>query len=530
MPFDLTESNLADLFAAANFVLPEGEMVFFGIRGCTPLEDGGTGFAGSQKLEFLGVNYTHLRCTIGQWRPGSGFAVFPASTVPYITAIQGGMSSGGVGVNQLAYGYYTKDHRYYKGDHKISNPRTRHRAFRNDSILPVWRTTDDEDYEGDDTLDTQIVYDNIHCAWQQNVDQGYFSSNGCQVIAGRPRVLSRGWNEELGPWKTFVANGYGASQARFSYALFSGREAMKVAELGSDQRAQSVRFGSSGPLVEAVQQALLHRGFDLGEAGADGDCGFKTINAIRLFQLQKFGATATDLIVGPQTGAELGIDWPRFGADAPDFRPAQEPTNEGGGAATVNEESGPASAGGPEGVFSERYQVTFRSLVPGGFFSSDPDDLSVKRSIRTNNPGALNITNWQRNFPGYAGKTQPDGAGNVTTIYATPEHGVAAWYHLLTERYGFGQDGTVVLKDLARKYAGVSSDNSPAVRSYVAGWKRWSGDRLNRDSAVTLSSDSQVLLLARAMYGHEAGLASPLDDEQIVAAVKMKRAGTLPEE
>ena len=97
--------------------------------------------------------------------------------------------------------------------------------------------------------------------------------------------------------------------------------------------------------------------------------------------------------------------------------------------------------------------------------------MSVKRSIRTNNPGALNISNWQKTFPGYAGKTPPDGAGNVTTIYVTPEHGVAAWYHLLTDRYGYGEDGSFVLLKLARKYAGVNSDDAPAVKSYIKGWR-----------------------------------------------------------
>ena len=108
----------------------------------------------------------------------------------------------------------------------------------------------------------------------------------------------------------------------------------------------------------------------------------------------------------------------------------------------------PASAGGAQVTYNDNYKANFRSLVPGGFFSSDPDDLSAKRSIRTNNPGALNISTWQKQFPGYVGVTQADAAGNVTTIYVTPENGVGAWYYLLTDRYQFGDGGSLTLKEL----------------------------------------------------------------------------------
>ena len=170
----------------------------------------------------------------------------------------------------------------------------------------------------------------------------------------------------------------------------------------------------------------------------------------------------------------------------------------------------------------------YRSLTPNGFFSSTPGDTSIKRSIRTNNPGALNISNWQKNFPGYVGVTQPDGAGNVTTIYVTPEHGTAAWYNLLTDRYGYGEDGSFTLVNLAKKYAGASSTTAPAVTAYVRGWRRCSNNVLNKDSVTHLNVDGEVLLLARAMFCHEIGGSSPLHDDQIITGVSLKRAGELP--
>jgi hypothetical protein len=170
----------------------------------------------------------------------------------------------------------------------------------------------------------------------------------------------------------------------------------------------------------------------------------------------------------------------------------------------------------------------YRSLTPNGFFSNHPGDMTVKRSIRTNNPGALNISNWQKIFPGYVGVTQPDNAGNVTTIYVTPEHGAAAWYNLLTDRYGYGEDGSFKLVDLAKRYAGANDANDPAVKSYVKGWRKWSANALDTDTLIHLDKDVEVLLLARSMFCHEMGGQSPLHDDQIVKAVQLKRAGQLP--
>jgi hypothetical protein len=164
--------------------------------------------------------------------------------------------------------------------------------------------------------------------------------------------------------------------------------------------------------------------------------------------------------------------------------------------------------------------------VPDGIFCWDPDDLSVKRSIRTNNPGALDDRPWQHNFPGYAGKTFPDGAGNVTSIYATPEHGCAAWYHLISARYGFGD--IVRVGDLAKRYAGETSDTAPAVLNYVAGWRKGSGNVLDADSILDLKKDEELTLLARAMFFNEIGGPSPLHDDQIVAGVNLYRSGGLP--
>jgi hypothetical protein len=522
VPFSFSERHLDRLFAAANFSAPPDQMLIIGLRGCIPVDPGNNSFAQAHALEYLGTDFIHMRCTLLQWRPGHGLATFLGSTVPHITAVRSRIAAGGLGVNHLVSGYYRDRHSYYKGDHKLGTPTSRHRAFRNDSVLPVWRTGDDEDFEGDDRLDTtSIPGDNIHCSWQSNPGAPNYSSNGCQVIAGRPRVLARGWDKEQGPWAAFIANCYGLPQSRFNYALFSGREALMLAGGAADRdHSQTVRFGSDGELVEAVQDALLKHGYDVGNAGVDGDLGFGTLTALRQFQAAKFGSVGVDLVVGPSTGAALGLAWPKVNSPAPAW---VTPINEPPGPAPVAPR--PASA---HGVAVTEPQPNFRCLTTGGVFSATPFDLSIKRSIRTNNPGALNITKWQRNFHGFAGVTQPDGAGNRTTIYVTPEHGIAAWHHLLTDVYGFGEQGKLKLLTLARRYAGVAEDDHPAVKSYLAGWGKWSGKKLTKSSELKLDDDPDMTLLAQAMFGHEAGGKPPWPDKQITNALTLKRNRKLP--
>jgi hypothetical protein len=170
--------------------------------------------------------------------------------------------------------------------------------------------------------------------------------------------------------------------------------------------------------------------------------------------------------------------------------------------------------------------IAYGSLVPGGFYSADPYNLNVARSIRTNDPGALNYASWQSTRKGFAGITQPDAAGNKTSIYRTPEHGTAAWYHLLSQIYGFGSVPTFALASLAQRYAGAPS--GAAVNAYVNGWVAWSNGALSSTSTFNANDPSQMLVLARSMFSHEAGQKTPLQDTQIIFAIQNEQAGTLP--
>jgi hypothetical protein len=204
-----------------------------------------------------------------------------------------------------------------------------------------------------------------------------------------------------------------------------------------------------------------------------------------------------DGMVGKQTLKALGVDW------------------------------SPTIA--PSGIFNDKYGVYFDSLVAGGFFSHDPDDLRVKRSIRTNNPGALNFSVWQKALPGYVGLTPPDNSPNRnrTTIYRTPEHGVAAWFVLLSKRYGFGNTGTFILEQLAKKYAGPGASSSD-INTYIKGWSKACGDTLNSASVFHLGDTEEMLSLGKAMFAHEIGRPSPLKDDEVRYGINKQRNNEMP--
>jgi hypothetical protein len=336
MVFAFTEDHLEAMFELANFEVPTGEMIFFGLRGVSPVDPDG-GFAASHMVQEKGVDFLHMRCAIGQWDVGNGIALYPGSTVPHFSGVEKRVADNGNGVNMLATCYLsdlpgTSDHRYSKGNHGLSSPLGPHRAFRNAEKLPIWRTGDDSDYEGDDRLLYQQAFDNLHCARRIDMNTPKFSSLGCQVVAGKAGRSISNPGGEVGPWKSFIDVAYGLSQQRFRYALFNEGEAMRTAMLGADSRAPSVRFGSTGDLVQHLQEGLEAEGFDIGSAGADGILGFKTLSAIRDVQLAAFGASEVDLVVGPMTAAAIGISWPAAegAADGTGGIPGGDPDPSGG--------------------------------------------------------------------------------------------------------------------------------------------------------------------------------------------------------
>ena len=301
--FELTEGHLWRLWALNAFPVPKDRWVFFGLRGCLPVTDSEHPFAKAHRVKVEAVDYLHPRCTIGQWRPDLGFALFPGSTVPHRKHVAASRIAGGAGANQLMTGCYTD---YRKGVHKAGTA-TGHQAFCQNNNLPVQRTTDDLDFDADDRVDFEQPFDNLHAAWSPDVDHDSFAGAGGQVVLGFPQCAQRQNHPDTGPWKAFKENAYAIAQNSFFYVLLTGREAERVA-LARTPLPALLRYGSRGPLVTRVQHALKDQGFYEGEL--DEDFGIRTLRAVLKFQTVEFGPAADDGIVGPQTASALGIDWP----------------------------------------------------------------------------------------------------------------------------------------------------------------------------------------------------------------------------
>jgi len=165
----------------------------------------------------------------------------------------------------------------------------------------------------------------------------------------------------------------------------------------------------------------------------------------------------------------------------------------------------------------------YRSLIPGGFFSSTPTDKSTGPvTVRMNNPGAINGATWETSYPGYVGKTETT-PGNESTIFEAPEYGVGAWWELL--RQYRAKYATTTVGGIITRYGG-GQDYSAYVQ-FVA-----KATGFTSDTAIDLNNDQQLLQFGKAMFRYEAGRALPWSDEQILCGIIGGRAfastGTWP--
>lgn len=151
--------------------------------------------------------------------------------------------------------------------------------------------------------------------------------------------------------------------------------------------------------------------------------------------------------------------------------------------------------------------TNYRALVPGGFYSSNPHGADPV-SIRDNNAGAVNGAGWERIYPGYVTEIETT-AGNHTTVFETPEHGVAVWWELM-RRYANG--GARTIEQIIIKYGG--EDQIEKYRVYLNVIVGWCG--LPKSTVINLDDDVQLLRFAKAMFRYEAGKPTPLSDEQIL--------------
>lgn len=303
----ISEAHLVALWKRSLFPIDGRGIVLFGLRGCLPADPSTSmNFAATHKVELTAVNYRRMRCTIGQWRPGKGFALFPGSTVPFTDLVQTAAANGGADVNQMGRGRHRN---YVPHWHKRREGRRRgHWALVQESDVSFQRTAGDVNYTPSDPWDTGRPGDNIHCAFHVGLDskpaEAVYSSAGCQVVAG---TVERGRsNSETGPWKKFIAPFKGASaQSGAEYVLFDGTELREVVQSKFAGKTVILRLGSEGDLVSDLQRKL-------GLSNPDRKFGKNTFRAVLKFQHANFGKSSDDGIVGVETAGKLGLDLPAF--------------------------------------------------------------------------------------------------------------------------------------------------------------------------------------------------------------------------
>jgi hypothetical protein len=154
---------------------------------------------------------------------------------------------------------------------------------------------------------------------------------------------------------------------------------------------------------------------------------------------------------------------------------------------------------------------TYRSLVAGGFFSADPADRSLPVSIRTNNPGAVNVARWVRSYPGFVDSrvTTP---GNPTVIFEAPEYGTGAWWQLLHNYRRALEPANFTLRNVIFKYCGRGREREAVdYTAFVCAKASVNGNML-----IDLADHNGLLPIAKAFFWYEAGRRTPLSDEQIL--------------
>lgn len=388
----VTEAHLIALWRRNCFPIDARGVIVFGVRGATPVDFAGTGIAPSQALAVGAPDYRTMRCTIGQWRPGAGFAVFPGSTVPFGATVEAGVARNGVGVNQLGPGRYGN---YEPGWHKRGEGERGHWALRQECPITLQRTGDDAEFEATDRCKVgRIAGDNIHCAFSMgpldDIPGAAFSSAGCQVVAGTVQKGVRG--SERGPWAKFIAPfqpGAGGPSG-VDYVLLTGPELRQMVVGRYAGKTVCLRFGSTGPLVRTLQRALADR---LGRAiEVDGDFGPATFLAVLDVQTDRMGAAAADGVVGPDTAAALGLTLPGFDfADAIAGGSGQI----GGGVAG---RAAAAAAPGPlawGAVTAEAHGPSFGAEVRAisGRLGCDPSHLMALMAFETGETFAPDVRN-----------------------------------------------------------------------------------------------------------------------------------------
>ena len=315
-PFKLTPDVLEQLLRLSSFK-PDMQRprLLFGLRGCMlPNNANRADWSAAHIVQSTRPNHNDPKCLIGVWNlADKTIALFKASTVPNVDLMEKQIE-GALGCNMMPAGL----HQYQVGPHRApSQPG----AFRQKTPLWVMRTkknlqyaTNDADTVWDD-LNGDLPFDNIHAAMlSSRTRPPYFSSAGCQVIAGAydaNRVPTGAWAEFRKaavlehPISIVGSSGSRDDGKQFEYFLVTGKEAQMVAT-GAVALVRSLRFGSSGEDVSALQEQLALQAPSV-PVDKTGVVDRKTLGAVIRWQIaRKIAPTG---IVTADVAASLGLKW-----------------------------------------------------------------------------------------------------------------------------------------------------------------------------------------------------------------------------
>lgn len=170
------------------------------------------------------------------------------------------------------------------------------------------RSFDDLCYTRTDTWDLGASPgDNLHCT--AGGESGTkFSSAGCQVVSGFvDNGRHRGFFAQLRELAGLPPQAV-HTPGRFSYVLLTGRDARLVAQTGGPESMRRLRFGSEGPRVRALAEALRARGV-AAPLGSRLDDGLRS--ALIRWQLDRNESLgqgrAADDVLTPDEAAFLGV-------------------------------------------------------------------------------------------------------------------------------------------------------------------------------------------------------------------------------
>jgi len=315
--FEVSFDALTRYAKLAHYELESDAIFLFGLRGCM-LASGkqSTAFASNHQVVEAVPDHVHPRCLIGVANVRTGMiALFSASTVPCSEHMERQIKNQS-GCNLMPTGL----HHYYVGAHTGINQRG---AFKQKRSLWVRRAKQSPIYSlvdrGNEWDDNEgaIPADNIHAAMlSYRSKPPFFSSAGCQVVVG---AYSRETRMPVGPWDAFrraagladllpnpkrLDISSSDDGKAFKYMLLTGREAALMAR-GQDAAVRSIRYGSSGEAVLALQTFLQSKAL-LAADKSSRVMDRATFGAWLRYQVEQKTPTSGILSVG--AAKDLGIE------------------------------------------------------------------------------------------------------------------------------------------------------------------------------------------------------------------------------